>query len=275
MTNIIGYSNIYNKINSPEMSVVNFSYTILDYNEIVKKFTGKQIELSPVIPISYANNKEYDELTKSINSLNNKDYDSINNRISHYNDYISYAVNNNNTNVFNYYNSIYSSYITNSENSNNTTYLNNNYILKFEDIVLHNNNYQIKLDENTNINDFINTANKAGIKPLIFGNITDYNGAFLYPDIDTLQQVQITDNNKDYNIIRPGESISIPITFEFYISYNNSNSSISKSLIFYIKDSKYNDPKYYEIEITGNNSLNNANSIYTSVDNFVLSDSLT
>ena len=54
-----------------------------------------------------------------------------------------------------------------------------------------------------------------------------------------------------------------------------SQSSISKSLIFCIKDSPYNEPKYYEVEITGNNSINDTNSIYTTIDNFTLSDTLT
>ena len=105
----------------------------------------------------------------------------------------------------------------------------------------------------------------------------NYTGAFLYPDIDTIQQVQIQDGDKQSLVIRPGESISIPITFEFYIATddNSTQSSISKSLIFCIKDSQYNEPKYYEVEVIGNNSINDTNSIYTTIDNFTLSDTLT
>ena len=140
-------------------------------------------------------------------------------------------------------------------------------------------------DEKTNINDFIKAGEKGSnnqneVETAINTNFlksVNYTGAFLYPDIDTIQQVQIQDGDKQSVIIRPGESISIPITFEFYIANddNSTQSSISKSLIFCIKDSQYNEPKYYEIEITGNNSINDTNSIYTTIDNFTLSDTLT
>lgn len=250
--------------------------SILDANQT--------LQIQPIIPISYSNNKEYDEFQSALNELTVAHNSPINDALNNYTQYISYALNNNNKDVFNYYNSIYSSYVTNQSNTTNS-YIDNKFILKYEDIILKSSDKYIKLDEKTNINDFI----KAGIKGSNKQNDTEtmlnnnflesknYTGAFLYPDIDTIQQVQIQDGDKQSLVIRPGESISIPITFEFYIATddNSTQSSISKSLIFCIKDSQYNEPKYYEVEVIGNNSINDTNSIYTTIDNFTLSDTLT
>ena len=245
---------------------------------------NKAFHFKPILPISYSNNKEYDEFQSALNELTVAHNSPIDNVLNNYTQYISYALNNNNKDVFNYYNSIYSSYVTNQSNATNS-YIDNKFILKYEDIILKSGDKYIKLDEKTNINDFIKAGergsnNQNEVETAINNNFlksVNYTGAFLYPDIDTIQQVQIQDGDKQSVIIRPGESISIPITFEFYIANddNSTQSSISKSLIFCIKDSQYNEPKYYEIEITGNNSINDTNSIYTTIDNFTLSDTLT
>lgn len=240
---------------------------------------NQTFQVQPIIPISYANNKEYDEFKLALNGLENINFNEKNERINNYDKYISYALNNNNKDVFNYYNSIYSSYVSSSTNSVKD-YIDNNFILKYEDIVVKAGDKYIQLDENTNINDFTNSIKKYNSENESinknFLEPSQFTGAFLYPDIDTLQQIQIQDGDKSAMVIRPGESVSIPITFEFYISSDDTKqSSISKSLIFCIKDSQYQEPKYYEVEITGNNSINDTNSIYTTIDNFTLSDSLT
>lgn len=245
---------------------------------------NKAFHFKPILPISYSNNREYDEFQNALNELTDVHNSPIDNALNNYGQYISYALNNNNKDVFNYYNSIYSSYVSNQLNATNT-YIDNKFILKYEDIILKSGDKYIKLDEKTNINDFIKAGQKTATNQndaenAINNNFLEtknYTGAFLYPDIDTIQQVQIQDGDKQSIVIRPGESISIPITFEFYIAGddNTTQSSISKSLIFCIKDSPYNEPKYYEVEITGNNSINDTNSIYTTIDNFTLSDTLT
>ena len=245
---------------------------------------NKAFHFKPILPISYSKNKEYDEFQSALNELTVAHNSPIDDALNNYTQYISYALNNNNKDVFNYYNSIYSSYVTNQSNATNS-YIDNKFILKYEDIILKSGDKYIKLDEKTNINDFIKagekgTNNQNEVETAINTNFlksVNYTGAFLYPDIDTIQQVQIQDGDKQSLVIRPGESISIPITFEFYIATddNSTQSSISKSLIFCIKDSQYNEPKYYEVEVTGNNSINDTNSIYTTIDNFTLSDTLT
>ena len=276
-TNILGLLSKQN--NSLDIMADNsniYYKSILDANQT--------FQIQPIIPISYINNKEYDEFQNAINELTAAHNSPIDNALNNYTQYISYALNNNNKDVFNYYNSIYSSYVTNQSNATNS-YIDNKFILKYEDIILKSGDKYIKLDEKTNINDFIKagekgTNNQNEVETAINTNFlksVNYTGAFLYPDIDTIQQVQIQDGDKQSLVIRPGESISIPITFEFYIATddNSTQSSISKSLIFCIKDSQYNEPKYYEVEVTGNNSINDTNSIYTTIDNFTLSDTLT
>lgn len=277
--NNLSYNNILDNISSQKLSLdVMLDSTSINFNSILG--ANQTFQINPIIPISYVGNKEYDDFKSAINTLTSSDFGEINNKIDNYNKYISYALNNNNKDVFNYYNSIYSSYVTSSTESTKS-YIDNSFILKYEDIVIKSGTRYIQLDEKTNINDFISAIIKYNSQNesinTNFLEISQYTGAFLYPDIDTIQQIQVQDDDKNSMIIRPGESVSIPITFEFYISDDDAEnvSSISKSLIFCIKDSPYAEPKYYEVEVTGNNSINDTNSIYTTIDNFTLSDSLT
>lgn len=276
--NNLTYENILDLLSKQNNSLdINADNSSIYYKSILE--ANQTFQVQPIIPISYAGNKEYDEFKLALNDLENINFNEKNERINNYYKYISYALNNNNKDVFNYYNSIYSSYVSSSTNSVKD-YIDNNFILKYEDIVVKAGDKYIQLDENTNINDFTNSIKKYNSENESinknFLEPSQFTGAFLYPDIDTLQQIQIQDGDKSAMVIRPGESVSIPITFEFYISSDDTKqSSISKSLIFCIKDSQYQEPKYYEVEITGNNSINDTNSIYTTIDNFTLSDSLT
>lgn len=276
--NNLTHENILDLLSKQNNSLdINADNSSIYYKSILE--ANQTFQVQPIIPISYAGNIEYDEFKLALNDLENINFNEKNERINNYDKYISYALNNNNKDVFNYYNSIYSSYVSSSTNSVKD-YIDNNFILKYEDIVVKAGDKYIQLDENTNINDFTNSIKKYNSENESinknFLEPSQFTGAFLYPDIDTLQQIQIQDGDKSAMVIRPGESVSIPITFEFYISSDDTKqSSISKSLIFCIKDSQYQEPKYYEVEITGNNSINDINSIYTTIDNFTLSDSLT
>lgn len=276
--NNLTHENILDLLSKQNNSLdINADNSSIYYKSILE--ANQTFQVQPIIPISYAGNIEYDEFKLALNNLENINFNEKNERINNYDKYISYALNNNNKDVFNYYNSIYSSYVSSSTNSVKD-YIDNNFILKYEDIVVKAGDKYIQLDENTNINDFTNSIKKYNSENESinknFLEPSQFTGAFLYPDIDTLQQIQIQDGDKSAMVIRPGESVSIPITFEFYISSDDTKqSSISKSLIFCIKDSQYQEPKYYEVEITGNNSINDTNSIYTTIDNFTLSDSLT
>lgn len=276
--NNLSYENILGLLSKQNTYLdIRADSSIINYNSIFSYVQSFQV--TPIIPISYAGNAEYDEFKLALNDLTNINFNERNERINKYDNYISYALNNNNKDVFNYYNSIYSSYVSSSTNSIKD-YIDNNFILKYEDIIIKAGDKYIQLDENTNINDFTNSIKKYNSENESinknFLEPSQFTGAFLYPDIDTLQQIQIQDGDKNSMVIRPGESVSIPITFEFYISSDDiKQSSISKSLIFCIKDSQYQEPKYYEVEVTGNNSINDTNSIYTTIDNFTLSDSLT
>ena len=71
--------------------------------------------------------------------------------------------------------------------------------------------------------------------------------------------------------MKPGETISVPITFEFFLS---SSDNITKSLLFDIKPSISKDDVHYHIEVTGHNDINSSAQIYTIVDT-VLQDETT
>lgn len=141
----------------------------------------------------------------------------------------------------------------------------NIYLMRFEDIKYNNGHKIICLTENDNINDF----NQQGSKYNLNHSITNYNGAFFFPDIIHRNNICIdgTDSNPNNSqIIEVGKEITIPITFEYClgntIGGNDIVKSIKKSLYFDLKDSLYMDPKNFMIEITVNNN-------YSSLNNYI------
>lgn len=188
--------------------------------------------------------------------------------------YESALANELNTSTFSSYkysNSVYS----NDYSITNYSYVDNNYLLKFEDIIGIIDSTAVSLTEDTNINTFIKSLDSSpdsGANEDI-SIIANYNGAFLYPDLDSISQVLINDESN--LLIKSGESVEIPITFEFFIDSNSFNrNNIKKSIVFTIKDSLYDDEKYFEVEIAGNATNTISNSIYSSVSNLSLENSL-
>lgn len=230
--------------------------------------------ISPIIPISYTGNNLYDEITDSF-----KDITDIGNTINNnnkYKDYISYAITNNKSDIFHYSNSIYSYNALNGDYNN----INNSFIMKYEDITCKSmtGNKFISLDENTNIDEYIETIQTSGdiSSTQYFKEKKNYTGAFFYPDLDNISQVMTEGGERSNIVIKPGESISIPLTFEYFILKEDTDiNKLSKKLIFVIKDSLMSTGKYFEIEATGNQSSNFTDSIYTSIDNYTLDDNLT
>jgi hypothetical protein len=140
----------------------------------------------------------------------------------------------------------------------------NNYLMRFEDIKYSDGHKVICLTENDNINDF----NQDGADYLL-GSVTNYNGAFFFPDIIHRNNICISgieSNPTTSEIIEVGKEISIPVTFEYCLSNTTSSdssiSTIKKSLYFDLKDSLFMDPKSFMIEITVNNN-------YSSLNNYV------
>lgn len=184
---------------------------------------------------------------------------------------LSNELNTSQFNSYKYSNSVYS----NNYSITNYSYIDNNYLLKFEDIIGIIDGTAVSLTEDTNINTFIksldSTTESAANKEISL--LSYYNGAFLYPDLDSISQVLI--NNESNLLIKSGESVEIPITFEFFIDQNSfDRNNIKKSIVFAIKDSLYEDEKYFEIEIAGNVNNNISNSIYSSINNLSLENSL-
>lgn len=243
---------------------------------------GKEVNafcIEPVIPISYAGNKLYDKVNEAFVDISSTS--NVINNNNNYKQYISYAIANNKSDVFHYSNSIYSEKVKDGDYSGIT----NSFLMKYEDITCKakNGSMVLSLDENTNIDEYIQNIQTSGdlTTNSQFIKKSNYTGAFLYPDIDNISQVMTEGNERSNVLIKPGESISIPLTFEYFIpkdneSNNTSNiNKISKKLIFVIKDSIMSSGRYFELEVTGNQSNNFTDSIYTSIDNYTLDDSLT
>ena len=143
----------------------------------------------------------------------------------------------------------------------------NIYLMRFEDIKYIDNNKSkiVYLSENDSITEFARNG-----ESFLNNSMIDYNGAFLYPDIAHKNNLIITNTDIDPNnfaSIEVGKELIIPVTLEYCLgnttnNINNPITSIKKSLFFDLKDSMYNDPVNYLIEITVNNN-------YSSLNNYV------
>ena len=113
---------------------------------------------------------------------------------------------------------------------------NNNYILKYEHLKYLNpiNESSITyLTNNVSISEFAKQINK---------NVGDFNGAFLIPELLSTTQIACDVNKREqYKVLEVGQSMSIPLLFEYFLIANETNSSsaisISKTLAFDLKPS--------------------------------------
>lgn len=126
--------------------------------------------------------------------------------------------------------------------------LSNNYLNRFEDISgLNKDGNEIYLDSETSISEFIMNNNVSGLNPAV----NTFIGAFLYPDITGRSSILTSGGYNAYIEIEVGKSISVPITFEYYID-GEVLKKITKGLYFDIRDSLVNDPQHYMVELTAN-----------------------
>jgi len=138
----------------------------------------------------------------------------------------------------------------------------NNYLMRFEDIKYNDGTKLVYLDENSNITEFATNG-----KQFLKSTVINYNGAFLYPDIMHKNNILIETSEvspTNFVKIEVGSEIAIPITFEYCLGNTTNNVSnpiktIKKSLYFDLKDSLFNDPKNFMIEITVNNNYSPLN----------------
>ena len=80
--------------------------------------------------------------------------------------------------------------------------------------------------------------------------------ATLFPYIGVLSNICI-DSNDTYKIIRPGESVSIPLSFYYWIGTGSGAPEyVSRSLSFDFRTSLYQDPLCYRLTVNAGNTAN-------------------
>ena len=133
----------------------------------------------------------------------------------------------------------------------------NNWLMRYEDIVKvssnnENANYEY-LTNNTTFRSFISSG--GSIKN--FSSQNSFVGGFVYPSLLSLDTILTSGEDKASKYIEVGESLSIPIEFEYYT--NSNSNSIVKSLYFDLRNSLIRDPYHYMIEFTGNYDMSSEN----------------
>ena len=94
-------------------------------------------------------------------------------------------------------------------------------------------------------------------------------GGFLFPNLLSKEQLLTSGGIQDAKSIPTGGSISIPIVFEYYVESGeeaNTVNKITKSLYFDIRNSLITEPLHYMLEITGNYDYTTAGDIYQDID---------
>ena len=146
----------------------------------------------------------------------------------------------------------------------------NKYLMRYEDIKGINKSSQvINLDDKTSIANFA-----TNYQPINFNVQSDFNGAFLFPNILSKEQLLTEGGEKDSVFVEVGESKVIPIVFEYYVD-GTDMTKISKSLYFDIRNSLISNPKHYMIEVTGNYDYTATGDIYSNIDNIGIEDNAT
>lgn len=138
----------------------------------------------------------------------------------------------------------------------------NRWLIRYEDIVKSSSNdssIKQNLSNGTTFTDFMTGGSVSE-----FNNTNMFVGAFLYPSLLSMQSILTTGKEKDSKYVEVGESLSIPIEFEYYV--NSNVSSITKSLYFDLRNSLISDPLHYMIEITGNYDFSSGNISMQSID---------
>lgn len=138
--------------------------------------------------------------------------------------------------------------------------LSNNYLNRFEDISgINKQGNTIFLDSESSISEFINVNSVNGVNP----GTNTFIGAFLYPDIEGRSTLLTKGGYNDYIEIEVGKSVSVPITFEFYID-GETITELTKGIYFDLRDSLVNDPQHYMIELTANYDYTSTGSLINS-----------
>lgn len=122
----------------------------------------------------------------------------------------------------------------------------NKYLMLYEHFSTKGSNNSRKyLAENVSLTSFI----KNGVNYVY--DISGFNGAFLIPEFSARSEI-LCDNydNNQYIQVDSGKSVTVPVTFEYFLGDQASNKSITKGLYFDLRPSVLRDPQHYMINIT-------------------------
>lgn len=71
--------------------------------------------------------------------------------------------------------------------------------------------------------------------------------AFLYPYVNSMSDIQLKVGNSRYYPLKPGESISLGLMLEYFLTANNSQ--IEKTIAFDVRTSLYSEPHLYIVKV--------------------------
>jgi len=151
---------------------------------------------------------------------------------------------------------------------NNADTSNNNYILKYENLIASNEGgTAVYLTNKMSMTDF--AANLS-----INNNLSYYNGAFFIPELfDKTQVLCDTKQENQYKILDVGTSLSVPLLFECFLSSDvNDQKTIEKTLAFDIRTTPIRDIEHYILTIEASYDYTQST---TTVQNTSLVDGLT
>ena len=157
-----------------------------------------------------------------------------------------------------YIEDIYDLYVDFKKYKYNDNTLYNNFILRYEHIYGKYKNQAteklVQLDNSIELESILKNDDYTFTKMDYSKNILvplrkeDLLGGFLVPVLKYQKQITCKENNNSYIIINVGESIKIPLLFQYYL--NNSFNKITKTLSFDIKNSLFKSPVNYTFSVT-------------------------
>jgi hypothetical protein len=124
------------------------------------------------------------------------------------------------------------------------------------------NNTKVYLDDSTSISKFV-SSNVTNVGKL--NTTSAFDGGFLFVNLENKSQILTKGGERDNYEIPVGESVSIPIVFEYFLSEKQ---KISKRLMFDIRNSLLTNPINYILELTANYDTSlNANIYENNIEN--------
>lgn len=217
--------------------------------------TNKKLNITCANEIFRTNNKQLGLVNKPTSSLNN-----ILGFIS--SDKVIY---NNDTTDVNISNFKY----TELDSNNTTLSTTNTVIYKYDDIHGVLDNKLVYLTSETSISEFISTVK---LQDELQNKKEAFDGAFLYVNLENSSQVLTEGGERDAKTIPVGESISIPIVFEYFLS---TKESISKTIMFDLKHSLVANPLNYILKLTANYDNSLQGNMYSTESNYPVNDAAT